>query len=294
MTISDITGEISTRLGVPTRCVVEFAKALERIFADGERGLETNSNASVPVKRMLQECRACVSSVPCEEHVVSGDDWELAHNPVAQNKSVDIIALCEDGSDYFLLPIEGKLGLACESPNGRAGASVSLKELEDKYSGCAKLLCNSQRLIGKLIVVVPKNGQQWMWYRIRGWNHAGNKIGKIFSCCVSDLLALLGRGCDLRREDCRHDAYRTRLLQSEFEKIGPMSSVQLPPHDACLGCGKCRDVCRENVKRFAIAMVPDESISGGPLRPYMDERSCKPGCRECERHCPVLHPEETT
>jgi len=293
MTISDITGEISTRLGVPTRCVVEFAKALERIFADGERGLETNSNASVSVKRMLQECRACVSSVPCEENVVSGDDWELTHNPVAQNKSVDIIALCEDGSDYFLLPIEGKLGLACERSGDKAGASVSLKELEEKYLGSAELLCDGQQLIGKLIVVVPMNGQQWMWYRIRGWNHAGNKIGKIFSCCTFDLLALLGCGVVSRREHCRHDTYRTQLLQSEFEKIGPMSSVQLPPHDACLGCGRCRDVCREKVKRFAIAMVPDEGMCGKPMRPFVDVKSCKSGCRECERLCPVLHPEKS-
>ena len=292
MTITDITGEIATRYYVPVQCVFEFSKALERIFADGERGLETNCNVSVSGKRMLQECRACVSSASCKEHVVSGDDWELAHNPIMQNKSVDIIALCEDGSDSFLLPIEGKLGLACERPDGKAGASVSLKELEDKYLGCAKLLCNSQRLIGKLIVVVPLNGQQWMWYRIRGWNHAGNKIGKIFSCCVSDLFTLLGCGRGLRRAGCRHDAYRTRLLQSEFEKIGPMSSVQLPPHDACLGCGKCRDVCRGTVRRFAIAMVPDESISGSPLRPFVDVKSCKSGCRECEHHCPVLYPEE--
>jgi len=288
MTITDITREIATHNGVPAQCVVELSKALEHIFADGDCGLETNGQVSASVKRKLQECRACVSSVPSREHVVSGDDWELMRNPVRQNKSVDIVALCEDGFDNFLLPIEGKLGLACERPNDKAGASVSLKELEDKYLGCAKLLCGRQRLIGKLIVVVPMNGQQWMWYRIRGWNHAGNKIGKIFSCCVSDLLALLGGNRGLRRADCRYDAFRTRLLQSEFEKIGPMSSVQLPPHDVCLGCGRCRDACRERVKRFAIAMIPDESIDGSPLRPFVDVKSCKSGCRECERHCPVL------
>lgn len=290
MTITDITEEIAVRHGVPAQCVIEFAKAFDRIFADGERGLESNSKVSLSVQRMLQECKACVSSVSCKEHVVSGDDWEAVHNPATQNKSVDIIVSCVDGSDYFLLPIEGKLGLACERPNGKSGASVSLKELEDKYLGCAKLLCDSQRLIGKLIVVVPMNGQQWMWYRIRGWNHAGNKIGKVFSCCVSDLIALLCYGEVLRRKKCGHDAYRTRLLQSEFEKIGPMSSVQLPPHDVCLGCGKCRDVCRGKVKRFAIAMVPDESMVGKPLRPFVDIKSCKSGCRECEQHCPVLHP----
>ena len=51
MKIVDATEKIATRHGVPAQCVVEFAKALERIFADGERGLDTNCKVSASVKR---------------------------------------------------------------------------------------------------------------------------------------------------------------------------------------------------------------------------------------------------
>ena len=151
-------------------------------------------------------------------------------------------------------------------------------------------LGNSSILTSRLIVVVPTNGQEWMWYRIRNWNRIKNKIGKIFSCCSFDLLVLLGLFNTTKPIKCKANAYRTQLLQSEFEKVGMMSNVQLPPHDSCVGCGKCKIICRDIVKRFAISMIPDENLQNSPLRPYVDEMSCKFGCRECEKGCPVLHP----
>ncbi len=288
MKIADVTTCVATRFGVPPECIKELPSALDKIFIDGANALSNNPLATAATAVSLDACKNCGVTVACADRVIIGDKWEAVLHSAEPDNSVDIIALCQMGDDVRFIPIEGKLGMAFEYPGDRVGASLTLKSLEDKYQGCSKLLGNDVHLLNKLIVVVPSCGQQWMWYKIRGWNLRGNKIGKVFSCCVSDLLSLLGCNVGAKPAHCAQDVYRTQLLRMEFEKIGAMSKVQLPPHDSCVGCGKCRDACRDEVRKHAIAMIPDEAIDDEPLRPFIDEKSCV-GCRVCEKHCPILN-----
>lgn len=288
MALVSITAEIAHIAGIPDQCVEPLYDGLLRVLSDGRTALLKNSSTLQSTKYVLEDCAQCATAVAGASDVLicDGDEWERSQNQILRN-SIDILICYGNASNLALLPVEGKLGMACEYPGDKGGSFLKLVELEDKYAGAFALLNQRLPLARKLVLLVPRDGQEWAWHRIRGWNLRGNKIGKLISCCVEDFLALIGLGPDNRPQGCSLpiNGYRSVLIKSEFDSPLPMRQVQLPDALQCVACRRCRDAC----PRKAIALVPDE-VHDGRLYPFVDKLSCKSGCRHCESVCPVLHP----
>lgn len=291
MNAVNIDAEQQTRIGVPSDCVIGLYTALKRVFDDGETAIANNHRTNGAASAFLDKCNKCVLTKTDDSlHVISGDDWEFRNNHNNLDKSVDIIIAVQENEVRYLVSVEGKLGLAFDTPRDKAGGSLSCIGLENKYNGCLTLIAGRESVAGKMIVLVPSAGQEFVWYLIRRWNVQLAGRLKLFSCCVHDFLVLFGLWNGSKPEECQMNTYRTELLRSEFYRAGAMSHVQLPKYDCCISCGKCRDRCRDVVRRSAIAMVLDPDHDDGILRPFVDVQSCKLGCRECEKACPILHP----
>lgn len=284
MTVVDITPALASRYAVPVSCTEILNSALNRIVQDGMSALCGNPLALPSMVQDLQQCQKCIpSGGPCLR-VVNGDDWEAAVHPKNLANSIDVGLLVDAHGRHAILPVEGKLGMACDYPGDRGGSTIRLVEMEAKVEGMRALLPSSLQMSGSLIIVVPKNGKEWAWYSVRRWNLAGNRIGRLFSCCIDDFLLLVGAtSSNSRPGTCvsTFNAFRSRLLVEEFSQPGPMSRVQLPQAGICIGCRKCREAC----PRTAIALIPDNQ---GRLYPFVDKKSCKTGCRHCESVCPIL------
>lgn len=286
MTIIDLTPALAAQCAIPPSCVESLCASLMRIVSDGQMALGTNPLAMSTTKSELKICRSCIPIQEKLPNAFNGDAWEKKLHPSQPSPSVDIGMLVGSEQSPVVIPVEGKLGIACEYPGDRAGGAVRLVGLEAKVAGLRSLLPSGVSMSPVLIVVVPKNGQEWAWHSIRRWNLAGNKIGKLFSCCIDDFLKLIGRQTSLRTPTCVSvmNSFRSRRLLEEFKKPGPMSQVQLPKGGHCTACRKCRDAC----PRTAIAIVPD---AHGRLHPFVDKKSCISGCRHCESVCPILNPQ---
>lgn len=284
MIVVNITLDEANHYSIPEQCIESLRAALLRVIDDGASALNKNAYATLETKQSLQRCISCVPSVGAGLCVVDGDAWERIVHPDDPSMSIDIVFLIEgDNGSRFGLPVEAKLGMACDYPGDRGGSSINLIELEAKVDGLKALVGSTLPVIGKLILIVPNNGKEWAWYCVRRWNLAGNKIGKIFSCCISDFLRLIGCAEVNEPIECKTqlNEFRHRLFVEEFMQSGPMSQVQLPQAGICIGCRKCRDACRKK----AIAVIEDDQ---GRVYPFVDKMSCKSGCRHCESVCPII------
>ena len=283
MTVLDITDERAQAMGLPAVARETLSAATGRVVEDGRRALSGNQGASPSVLTALNGCERCFGGVGCGLRVANGDAWESEIHPDSKDRSVDLALLVDHDEGAFLLPVEAKLGLAFACSGEKSGgASVRLVHLEEKHKFFSGLPASGTCIADKLILIVPRDGQEVMWYRIRNWNSIGNRIGKLFSCCLADFCVLLGLGSISKPADCQINKFRFNRLREEFFLPGKMSKVQLATTSECTGCGACKRAC----KRRAIAMLPREDLNGA-LRPFVDTRSCT-GCRYCEKCCPVI------
>lgn len=283
MKIADITETDVKQMAVPSSAYIILKDALARVVDDGRQALAGNKDAADATKANLNLCGACASVHNQGLHVIDGDAWERFAHPQMKNRdcSVDFALLLEQDSDRFLLPVEAKLGLAFEYPGDKAGSSISLEYLQAKYKGFLSLIKSGAVAIsGKLVLLVPKDGQEWMWYRVREWNRLESAVGKILSCCVDDFFRIVGLGSGEKR--CDGDDIRYDRLRQEFISAAKMSPIQLAPIVDCTACGECKRVCRKR----AISMIPNDEV-GGEKRPFVDTVSCN-RCGYCEQVCPVL------
>ena len=283
MKVVDITETDAKQMALPSLARVILKDALARVVDDGRQALTGNREATDTTKANLNRCRVCSSVRKLELHVIDGDAWERFVHPQMKNRdcSVDFALLLEQESDRFLLPVEAKLGMAFEYPGDKAGSSISSEYLQTKYRGFLSLIKSGVVAVsGKLLLLVPKDGQEWMWYKVRQWNRIESAIGKILSCCIDDFCRVvrLGKG----EGSCEGDDVRYNRLRQEFLSAAKMSAIQLAPIADCTACGECKHVCRKR----AISMIPNDEADGAK-RPFVDTVSCN-RCGYCEQVCPVL------
>ena len=283
MKVVDITESDAKQMAVPASAHVILKNALARVIDDGRQALAGNKDATDTTKANLNLCRSCASVRKPGLHVIDGDAWEQFVHPQMKNRdcSVDFALLLEHESGRFLLPVEAKLGMAFEYPGDKAGNSITLEYLQSKYTGFLSLIkSKATDVSGKLLLLVPKDGQEWMWYKVRQWNRLESAIGKILSCCVDDFCRIVGLGAGGSR--CEGDDIRYNRLRQEFLTAAKMSPIQLAPIANCTACGECKRVCRKR----AISMIPSDEVDGAK-RPFVDTVSCN-RCGYCEQVCPVL------
>lgn len=287
MRVVSLTSDLAKRLGIPEAHSKALRDEIMRLIQDGRQALDKNSDAPESVCNALTQCEGC-SCVTSEEAfdalVCDADAWAQENGMSGCPSSADVLLLLE-GDGYALQFVEGKLGIVCRYPGDRGGTSIRLVDLERKWSDLLGRLPEKNSLARRLILLVPRDGQEWAWYKVRNWNLRNNKIGKILSCCLSDFIRLLTNAKTVRPIECQRpiNAYRFNLLSDEISSLGPMRQVQLPGLDVCTACGKCRDACRHQ----AITLALDDE-TGTKFYPFVDKRSCKSGCRHCESVCPIL------
>ena len=280
--VVSISNNIAESMGIPYDCLCTLLDALNRVFDDGANALNSNPDATDKNKAELEFCKECTTKHLPAVVVVNGDDWaKMQPNHRELDSSVDI-AVAIGGDSSLLLPVEAKLGAAFDYPGDRGGSSVTIGLLEKKVSGFQSLVGDQVNVVGKLILLVPKDGQEWFWYYARNQNLEGLSFGKLLPCCVHDFLWLLNFIASDRPDLCKSDDYRHLLLADEFMSTSPMRKVMLAPKETCRSCGQCKLVC----PKHAIAMLPQVQFDGRKM-PYVDELSCV-GCRRCEKTCPVL------
>jgi len=286
MEVLSLTSERARRYAIPESCTEDLYAALRRVVLDGKAALDADATVSEHTKTELEACCCCIPELARGINVVDGDKWERCVNPLEPDKSVDVGLLVGEGGNASVLPVEGKLGIACERQGDRGGKTIHQSALMAKPDGLGALLSGRVVLCPDTLILVPRNGQEWAWYMIRRWNLAADRNGRFFSCCISDFLALIGLTSASRPCECSTamNVFRRKRLIAEFESLGPMSQVQLPMTGICTGCRKCREAC----PRKAIAVILDDQ---GQFYPFVDKKSCKSGCRHCESVCPVLHGE---
>jgi len=283
MDVLNLTSEIAKHYAIHELCREDLSVALARVVADGKAALDADDKVPEHTKNELADCHGCIADCPKSVGVINGDAWESIVHQDGPSKSIDIGLLVGRGSDVSVFPIEGKLGIVCEHQGDRGGMSIRMSSLVAKADGFRALLSNRIQLCSDLLILVPRNGQEWAWYMIRNWNLSRTRAMRFFSCCLSDFLSLIGAAVSCRPRECltEMNAFRKARLISEFEQPGPMSQVQLPGVGICTGCRKCRAACPKK----AIAVISDDN--GNPF-PFVDNLSCKSGCRYCESVCPVL------
>ena len=230
--VVSINNDVAKELGVPLDCLCTLSDALDRIFDDGATALNSNSDATEKNKSELALCRRCPTK-HLSVVVVNGDDWEQKQsNPSGMASSIDIVLALEN-ERRLLLPVEAKLGAAFDYPGDKGGSSVTIDSLEKKMSGFRSLVGNKAEIAGKLILLVPKDGQEWFWYYARNQNLQGLSFGKLLPCCVHDFLWLLHFVTSDRPDLCKADDYRHLRLAEEFESPSPMRKVMLTPKEYC-------------------------------------------------------------
>lgn len=282
-----VTGAYVTSYGIPAACAIPLQTALAKVFLDGCDGLLNNPNSRKASRIGLYECLRCVRKSVPSFCVVDGDAWARVACYVRPDNSVDMIVLIDNCGRLEALPIEGKLGLDFAYPGDRSGSSVTDKELKDKFAGTAALPAKTLPFMSKLIVIVPKNGKEEMWRRLRRWSK-GHPALKYLSCCTEEFLELIigcgGTPCDLQGERARA---RRDIFMEELLSNAPLRTVRLAPPSLCRGCSSCATVCSTH-RTGAIAMLPDPGT--GALRPSVNAAKCPAQCATCEYNCPIVKP----
>lgn len=287
MRVVSATGSHVASYGIPPVCAIPLATGLAKIFFDGYAGLLNNPNSRTESRRKLYECLRCVRNGVMPLDVVDGDAWARIVRYVKPDSSVDMIVLIDNNGSIEALPVEGKLGLDFAYPGDRSGSSVTDKELRDKFTGTSALPAKSLSFMSKMVVVVPKNGKEEMWRRLRRWSK-GHPTLKYLSCCTEEFLELIvgcgGTPCDLPddRAQARRDIFWDELLSS-----APLRTARLAPPPLCRGCSACATVCATH-RTGAITMLLDPKSK--TLRPTVDISKCPSQCATCEYNCPVVKP----